>query len=296
MKVLLTGASGFLGSHFCSTSNDELITLGSSKVNMIRCNISTFIPELPKVEKVIHCAGLAHIPAKKHLDSDLFHQVNYLGTANILKNFSDRNCFPKLFIFISSVSVYGLQSGLLINEDSPTNGINQYAKSKILAEREVLDWGKRNGVKIFIFRLPLIVGENAPGNLGSLVTAIKKGYYFRVGDGKACKSMVLAEDVAKFVSSLSEEMPEGIYNLTDDFDPNLSQFDTVISQKYNKKVRSLPLSFLSILSKIGDYVPFIPFDSYKLDKLNSTLTFDCAKAKKFLGWSPNSVIKWFRVK
>ena len=78
-------------------------------------------------------------------------------------------------------------------------GGTPYADSKIQAEELLREWGKLNNVNMLILRLPLLVGENPPGNLGSMIRAIKKGYYFRIGDGSARRSMVLAEDIAEVV-------------------------------------------------------------------------------------------------
>jgi len=287
MRILLTGASGFLGKVIQKKlgAKHELITLGRGESNHISSNLATTCPKLPKVDMVIHAAGKAHVIPKSEQEAKEFFQVNLEGTRNLLEGLKD---LPQSFVFISTVAVYGLESGENIPEDYPLLGETPYAKSKIEAEKLLLNWGKENGVQVVILRLPLIVGPNPPGNLGAIIRAIGKGIYFRLGKGESKKSMVLASDVAELIPSLIDH--SGIYNLTDGVDPSLAQLDTKIAQVFGKKVRSFPESLLNKIAKIGDLLSFFPLNSYRVNKLSQTLTFSSEKAKEELNWSPRSVL------
>jgi nucleoside-diphosphate-sugar epimerase len=189
------------------------------------------------------------------------------------------------------VAVYGQETGELINEDSPLLGSSPYAVSKILAEQLILDWGKKQGVTTYILRLPLIVGEHAPGNLRAMQKAIQSGYYFRIGKGESRKSMVLAEDVAALVSRLTGG-GGGIYNLTDNADPKLAELDTAMALRIHKSVKIVPLAIIRPLAMIGDRISVFPINTYRLKKLTGELTFDCSKARRELNWAPKSVLSW----
>jgi nucleoside-diphosphate-sugar epimerase len=102
-----------------------------------------------------------------------------------------------------------------------------YGLSKIHAEKFVEDWCEKHNVICTIFRLPLVVGPNAPGNLGKMLMGIKKGYYFNIAGGKAQKSMVLATDVAQCV--LKVYKIGGIYNLTVGHHPTFYKLSRTIS-------------------------------------------------------------------
>ena len=156
-------------------------------------------------------------------------------------------------------------------------------------------WCNENNVVCTILRLPLVVGSDPPGNLGAMIQGIKHGYYFNVGGGTARKSMVLANDVAKFV--LRAANVGGIYNLTDSIHPSFNQLSKFISSQFGKSfVPNIP-NFLAFgLAKFGDILGYIsPLNTKKLNKIRSTLTFDDTKAKEMFGWEPISVLEGFQL-
>lgn len=289
MKILLTGGSGFLGNYFLKANLGELVTLGKSSSNTISCDLSIQVPTIPQVEAVIHSAGWAHrIPTTPDEESK-FYQVNLFGTQNLLMGLDLMSQAPKYFIFVSTVAVYGLEEGIGISEQKNPEPSSPYAKSKYEAELLIQNWAKAKGVKLVILRLPLIAGgKNTPGNLGAMIRAIRKGYYFRVGQGASQKSMVLAEDIASFIPMVWGR--SGIFNLTDGIHPSVADLDEYISSSLGRKVRSLPKPLLILLAKFGDRFGFFPFNTYRLEKINSSLTFDDSKARTILGWNPRPVI------
>ncbi len=142
--------------------------------------------------------------------------------------------------------------------------------------------------------MPLLVGENPPGNLGAMLRAIHKGYYFHIGGGKARKSMVLVKDVAAFISKVASI--GGTYNLTDGVHPNFYEVSTAISKQKNKKtIYNLPLSIAKLLGYFGDLLGGkAPLNSLKIKKINSSLTFDDTKARKQLEWNPQPVLEYLK--
>ncbi|TDQ19611.1 nucleoside-diphosphate-sugar epimerase [Algoriphagus boseongensis] len=287
MKILITGGSGFLGRIMGEklSSSHEIISLGRGKSNSISCNLSTSIPEIPKVDVIVHAAGKAHVIPKSEIEKQEFFSVNLNGTSHLLKGIKE---LPQLFIFISSVAVYGKEEGEEINEDFPLLGETPYAKSKIEAESLIQKWGEEKKVPVVILRLPLLIGPNPPGNLGAIIKSVKKGYYFRLGDGKAKKSMVLASDVAFLIPTLLNKT--GVYNLTDGVNPSLAELDQKIASHFGKSVKSFPEKLLYSLAKIGDAFSFFPLNSYRVNKLALTLTFSDQKARKQLNWNPKPVL------
>ena len=290
MKYLLTGASGFLGKHILDVlTRTEVNTLGRSEQNDIVCNLGESIPELPQVDVVIHCAGKAHMIPKTPEEIEDFFKVNTQGTKNLLLALEHLREKPKQLIFISSVSVYGLDSGEFIKESFPLAGKSPYAESKILAEEAVLTWAEKNNVPAVILRLPLLIGNNPPGNLGKMIRGIKSKKYASINNGRARKSMVLAHDVATLIQNLTFQ--KGIYNLTDRYHPSFNELEQKISEMFNTKIYlKLPLSLVKILAKLGDRVSIFPINSALINKMTLDLTFDDSKAVRELNWSPNKVL------
>lgn len=294
-NILLTGSSGFLGKEILKViDNDKVYTLNRSN-STFNYDLSKNIPLFNvSFEYVIHCAGRAHSIPNTESDKSVFFDTNVKGTMNLLEGLS-KITIPKYFVYISSVSVYGLTEGKNINENHFLNANDAYGQSKIQAEKQVINWCKKNNVICTILRLPLIVGQNPPGNLKSMICGIRKGYYFNIAGGNAKKSMVLASDIAKFI--LKAAVVGGTYNLTDGIHPTFNDLSKSISQSLDKSfVPNMPLLIANVLAKIGDKLGnTFPLNSQKLYKIHSTLTFDDSKARKSFGWDPNPVLEWLLV-
>lgn len=297
MKILLTGAKGYLGKNINihSPQLHILESLGRSASCEYTCDLSREVPKLrDDLDVLIHAAGKAHQIPKNEEQTQEFYKVNVQGTANLL-NAIESPRPPRSFIFISTVAVYGLNQGNLITEDAPLLANDPYGNSKIQAEQLVLEWCKKHGVICTILRLPLVVGSNPPGNLGDMIKGIQKGYYFNIDGGKARKSMVLAEDIAKHILKAGEV--GGIYNLTDGYHPNFEELSQLIAKQSGKdKVLNMPYLPAKIAAIIGNLAgKFSPLNTEKLNKITSTLTFDDSKARAAFGWNPTPVLEGFKI-
>lgn len=289
MNVLLTGGNGYLSSYIIrSISPGDVFTIGLENCN-VNIDISSTIPSIDRsFELIIHTAGKAHVIPRNKAEEDAFFAVNYRGTLNLLEGLSRAPALPRQFVFISTVAVYGLEEGELITENHPLKGTSAYARSKIMAEEAIMQWGAKNNVPVAILRLPLIAGPDAPGNLGSMIRAIRKRYYVRFGPSSARRSMVLASDLALFIPSLANVT--GIYHLTDGMHPTYRELEEYIATRFNRKIRNLPSGLVKIAAMAGDWIPCLPINSYRLKKLSYTLTFSDDKARKELGWNPRPVV------
>jgi nucleoside-diphosphate-sugar epimerase len=296
LKVLITGSNGFFGKCILRKLSmlSSVKTLSRNNSDLL-FDLAKNIPNLSNFDIVIHAAGKAHSVPKNDLEDDAFFDVNVKGTQNLLHGIEASGKLPKSFIFISTVAVYGLNQGNNINEKAPLLAKDPYGLSKIQAEHLVLDWCQNNNIICTILRLPLLVGENPPGNLGAMVNSIKKGYYFNIAGGTARKSMVLTEDVANILLKVTEI--GGVYNLTDGYHPNFYELSTAIAMKNRKsKPFNMPYVIAKCISFIGDVVGSkFPLNSNKLKKITSDLTFDDSRAREVLDWKPSKVIDWFKI-
>ena len=253
MKILITGSTGFLGKYivdYFNQTDTHYLTIGRNKCDIYYDFVSP-ISTIPNVDCVIHIAGSAHKIFKTSEEQLKFNYFNCSSVQNLLESLKLSNVKPSRFVLISSVSVYGLLSGNLINESAQLNAEDPYGKSKICAENALISWCSKNNIIFTILRLPLVVGYNAPGNLSDMIKAIQKKYYFNVSQGKAKKSMVLAEDVSKYILKASEI--GGVFNLTDGHHPSFLEFSSFISAQLGKnKPRNIPFWFASFIAKFGD--------------------------------------------
>ena len=294
--LILTGVSGFLGSFMEKylASTYQIVTLGRSKSSDIPCDLSSQVPVINQSpDLVIHCAGKAHsIPHNRYQEKE-FYQVNVEGIQNLLKGLETLSTMPKSLIFISTVAVYGKDEGESIDEEYPLKGVTPYAKSKIQAEKLLVKWSKKQHVKMGILRLPLVVGKNPPGNLGSMIGAIKSGKYFRIGQGEARKSLVVIEDVIKCIPRVAEV--GGIFNLTDGYHPSFQEIEDTIASVIGKKILNIPYPLAKALALVGDVVGDVfPLNSGILKKITKTLTYSDARAREKLDWDPQPALTYLK--
>lgn len=297
MKLLFTGASGFLGNHIYPLLKEKysISTIGLTSTDNYSVNLAMEIPNLTeKYDIVLHAAGKAHSTPKTEEEKQTFFKVNLQGTKNLCAAL-EKSGIPKTFIFVSTVAVYGCDYGESIAEDHPLNGVTPYALSKIQAERFLQDWCSKHCVTLGIIRPSLIAGPNPPGNLGSMIAGIKSGRYLSIAGGEARKSVLMVEDIANLIPLLAEK--GGIYNVCDTYQPTFRELEHVISNQLGKSMPfSIPYWLAKSMAVIGDCLGSkAPINSLKLDKITKSLTFSNEKAVRELGWKPTNVLENFKI-
>lgn len=300
-KVLITGGSGFLGKRVIRHFEDELyeITLLSrTKISGYNTIISSLPDIVPAIESlfdvVVHLAGKAHMIPQMPSEISHFFEVNTEGTKALLKALEPVSNTLKVFVNASTIAVYGKTQGQAISESTPLNANTPYGQSKLQAEKLVQEWCEQRDIKYFNLRMPLIIGDNAPGNLRRMLKSISGGWYVRIKNNSARKSMVLAADIANLITQL-EDKPSGNYNLSDGYHPTMIEVENALEEATNNKIKiTLPLAVGKAFAKSGDFLAKMglspPLDSLRLQKLTTDLTVDDRKARSQLNWNPKSVI------
>lgn len=272
-----------LGLVVADTPNHLVVDLGQS------------VPEIAdvKYDLVIHAAGKAHIVPSSAAEEALFFRVNQQGTVNLLAALDRLEQAPDAIVLISSVAVYGREHGLGISESDSLDASDPYGLSKIQAEEAIMSWMQPATIK-GIVRLPLVVGKNPPGNLGRMLEAVRKGTYFNVAGGKATRSLVWIDDVAPFIELVASK--GGIYNLTDGCDTCFAElYGALCDDMHKRKNPSLPRGVALTMAWIGDSIERLagrkmPFNSTRLKKMTSDLTFSCEKVVNDFKWQPTKVM------
>ena len=294
---MFTGGTGFLGKNVMPilTQKYDVTTCGITPDDMIKANLAKEVPELSeRYDVVLHACGKAHVVPKTEAEKQAFYDVNYQGTVNLCSAL-EKACLPKALVFISTVAVYGCEYGDLITEEHQLEGDSPYAESKIMAEKYLTEWCTKNGVVLGILRPSLLAGKNAPGNLGTMVNGIKKGFYMNIAGGKVVKSILMAEDIAHLVPLLEEK--GGIYNVCDTRQPSFGEISASVAKQLGKhKPISIPYWMAWCMAKVGDLLGSkAPINTYKLEKMTKSLTFSNEKARKELGWEPLDVLTNYKI-
>ena len=273
----------------------DVTTCGITSDDMLKANLANEVPALDKhYDIVLHACGKAHVVPKTEAEKNAFYAVNLDGTINLCKALEKVEP-PKALIFVSTVAVYGCETGTDITEDHPLLGKTPYADSKIKAEKFLQEWAGKNNVTLGIVRPSLIAGPNPPGNLGAMINGIKTGRYLSIVGSKARKSVLMVDDIARLVPLLAEK--GGVYNVCDSYNPSFMELEEVICKQLGKKLPiSIPYWMAKSMALVGDCLGNkAPINSLKLDKITKPLTFSNKKATEVLGWKPTSVLDNFKI-
>lgn len=276
MRMLVTGATGMIGSYICKEFADmQIDKLGRSEQNDIVADITGCIKLTTRYDIVVHCAGTTSEASA--------NEVNYRGTTNLL-NALEQNP-PRYFVQISSLSVYGLTEGNDVTEDYPLRPVTEYGKSKLAAENELKKWCADKGVVLTILRPALTFGNGVSGKAAEMFDAIVKGRYFHIRGNQARRSIVMADDVAKACRLTFKE--GGIYNVSDGYNHSVIELGDAMAANCgeNKRIVHCPLKLLKIGAKLGDILPGFGklLNSDKLSTLTSSLTFSNARLTEKTG-------------
>lgn len=297
MKLLFTGASGFLGREVYPLlqENYNVTTMGLLQQDDYIVNLAKEKPILhEKYDVVFHAAGKAHSIPKTEAEKRMFYDVNLQGTKNLCAAL-EKVGVPRAFIFVSTVAVYGCDYGENITEEHPLNGDTPYAMSKRLAEEHLQKWCYEHNVVLGIIRPSLIAGSNPPGNLGAMINGIRNGRYFGIAGSQARKSVLMVQDIARLIPLLVEK--GGIYNVCDSYQPTFRELETIICNQLDKPLPlSIPYWIAKCMALVGDCLgKKAPINSLKLKKITRSLTFSNEKAIRELGWKPTNVLENFRI-
>ena len=188
-KVAVSGANGFVGRAVLSRllQENRSVTafireggaqqLGGIDVAVVSLVDPTSWPSvLRQCSVFIHCAGRAHIT--KGPGRDALHEFRDVNTdLTLALARSAAAAGVKRFVFVSSIGVNGLTSGQEpFTPEGAANPQNPYAISKYEAEQGLYAISQETGLEIVVVRPPLVYGADAPGNFGTLVAMLRRGW------------------------------------------------------------------------------------------------------------------------
>ncbi|MBP59139.1 MULTISPECIES: UDP-glucose 4-epimerase family protein [Idiomarina] len=295
MKIILTGASGFIGSYVASLierlPNAEL-TCPVRRQGSVSFGREIVVGELDSgtnwssivlgKEVIIHAAARAHI-AKDDLPDPLseYRKINVDGTLNLAREAASAGV--RRFIFISSIGVNGNINQRPFTEEDRPNPSEFYAQSKWEAEQGLWEIGKETGMEIVIIRPPLVYGPGAPGNFGALTRWVEKGIPLPLGAIRNQRSLVAIDNLVDLIVTCVEHpnAANQVFLAGDGEDLSTTELLKGVAQAMGRPSRLIPvpegaLMFgATLLGKKG-----------VAQRLLGSLQVDISKARQLLGWKP----------
>jgi nucleoside-diphosphate-sugar epimerase len=305
MKALVTGATGFIGSHLASElvkrefevtclirKTSDLRWLKDPGLNFVYgdCNEKDFLRQLPSdFDYIFHLAGLTK--AKKEED---FFVTNVNGTENLLGFFSRNTSGIKRFIYMSSLAAAGpSRDGIPLDETAPPRPVSAYGKSKLEGERVAA--GYKDKLPVSIIRPPAVYGPR-DRDFFLFYRMIKRGFYPYWG--KCYYSLLYVDDLVHGLIAAAEagEAEGKTYFLTDSriYSNDEIVFEIMEAMGTRALRIGIPSSAMKLLAKISeklaDGASIINLDKLREIRHNHW-TCDSKKAEHELGFIPRVTIK-----
>jgi GlcNAc-P-P-Und epimerase len=298
--ILITGGSGFIGSHFHQVlPGNELFNLDLNPPTFPASSvyINGDIRKEEDVRRAIEGKNIKTIIslAAKHHDFGIGHDeyfdTNEEGTAVICKVATENKI--QEIIFFSSVAVYGLRQEMSTEMLEPKPD-SPYGASKLAAEKVLEKWALEDrSRKVLIIRPTIVFGPGNMANMKNLISQIDSGLYFHLGKGDNIKSIAYVENVVAGTLFLKGKMQPGIavYNYADEPQLTTREIGNHIAGFLHKKIRFTVPKQVAILLAL----PFdlfirlsgknLPVSSSRIQKLG-TQTYHSARKIFDAGFVP----------
>lgn len=176
-KILVTGASGFIGKHLTnklSKNNYTVITVTRRSFPPISSTTNWFSILSKSIDTIIHLAARVHLMQDNATDPmAAYRETNTASTLNLAQQAADAGV--RRFIFISSIKVNGEGLDIPYTEEMHPNPSDAYAVSKWEAEKGLLKIAQKTDMEIVILRPPLVYGDGVKANFLRMLQWINKG-------------------------------------------------------------------------------------------------------------------------
>jgi len=294
MRVLVTGANGFLGSSLCP----YLAELGHDVVPVVRrpsnlsnehiiSDASAWMTALKGCVSVIHLAARANVMHDQAINSlSAYRSNNVKPTLELATRAVEAGI--RRFVFMSTVKVNGEETSLgrSFRPEDPVDPKDQYSISKWEAELGLFEIAKRTGLEVVIIRPPLVYGPGVKGNFATLIKWIKTGVPLPFGALRNRRSMIGLDNLLSFTAlcayiDRSPNAKDQVFLVSDGEDVSTAELLRLVAIAYGCKSRMfrVPVNLMHLAARCTG-------KSSLADRLFGSLVVDDSKARQMLGWYP----------
>lgn len=295
-RVLITGASGFIGSHVA----EAIVRAGYQVRRALRRPAgggfdgddvvlgdfdaqTDWSAALAGVNVVVHAAAKVHLMHRRASRTpDAYRVANVDATRQLAE--SAARAGVRRFVFLSSASVNGDGvDGRPVSERSPIRPAGGYAASKAQAESLLVEVGMRTGMQTIALRPPMVYGPGNPGNLPRLMDLIRRGLPLPFGAVDNHRSFIAVRNLVDAIVSVctTDRRLGHAYAVADGMALSTPQLIRLLGEGIGRKPRlvSVPVPWLMVLAGwIGR--------RDDMQRLTGSFEIDDTAFRHDLGWHP----------
>ncbi|WP_444884665.1 UDP-glucose 4-epimerase family protein [Microbulbifer sp. PSTR4-B] len=291
-RVLLTGASGFIGSALLSALRSKRVKV--LPVYRQEVEGGLYVPRidaetdwgttLNNIDVVIHTAARVHVMQESAVDPLAeFRKVNLEGTLQLARQAASSGV--KRFIFLSSIKVNGESTtgrGPFTAEE-PSNPVDPYGISKKEAEDALLALAEETGLEVVVIRSPLVYGPGVKANFQSMMRWLQKGIPLPLGSINNRRSLVSVYNLIDLITVCIEHpnARNQVFLVSDGLDMSITDLLRRLSRSLRCRALLIPVPasvLIFTLSLLGKRAV--------ADRLCGSLQVDIGKTMNLLDWQP----------
>jgi nucleoside-diphosphate-sugar epimerase len=297
-KVLVTGATGFVGGFLCRTLMDAgwsvrgtllegedpaSLAFGVEPAPVAPLGEATdWRAALAEVDTVIHLAARVHImddPAADPLRA--FRQVNVAGSLKLGREAARAGV--RRLVFISSIKVNGEESVSPYRHDSPVHPVDPYGISKWEAELGLREIARHSGLELVVLRPPLVYGPGVKANFFNLLKVVHRGIPLPLGSIDNRRSLVFVGNLVDALARCADHPAAagGTYLVSDGDDVSSAELARRIGRALGAPARIFPVP-VPLMKLAG----MLTGKGAAVQRLTGSLVVDTSALARDLGWRP----------
>lgn len=296
MKVLVTGASGFVGRAVRQRLNSmkgaqvrgSVRRACSEEVSLVTVgdlsSQTDWSEALAKVEIVVHTAARVHVMQDVAADPLVeFRRINVEGTLHLARQAASAGV--RRFVFISSIKVSGeaTQPGHPFMAGDAPAPLDAYGISKMEAEQGLREIAAQTDIEVVIIRPPLVYGPGVKANFLTMMRWLARGVPLPLGAIDNRRSLVALDNLVDLIVTCLDHPAAAnqTFLVSDGEDLSTTQLLQRMGRALGKPAHLIPVP--PVLIKLGAALVGKPAVA---QRLCGSLQVDISKTRQLLGWSP----------